>query len=177
MSLGSQKEKRDIRIVPIVGFVLLVFIFLELLSQGITYFHYGKPYKSMDPYSFSGYGVYRQNSNYNHKDFVHNSQGFRNIKEFPVERVKGKVRILLAGASVLYAGSAFTNIGWSKRVATKETISFYLSELLNKDYKDKNIEIEVINAGVNRHRIRETLSYLTSELGKYRPDIAIIIGT
>ena len=66
----------------------------------------GRPFRSFDGYVFSGYGVYRQNPRYTHPQYVHNRAGFRNLREFSVEKPPGTLRVMAIGASVLYAAAA-----------------------------------------------------------------------
>lgn len=157
--------------------VVLLVGALEVTCRLVVRQVFGAPFRSFDAYSFSGYGLYRQNADYTHPQFVHNSAGFRNRREFSVDKPPGTFRVMCIGASVLYSGSAPTHAGTSLRVATDETITAYLEPLLGDLPELDGLEVEVINAAVNRHYLRQTISYYIAELAPYDPDLVLVFGT
>ena len=137
----------------------------------------GRPFGSFDAYTFSGYGVYRQNPRYTHPQFVHDSAGFRNDRDFAIRKPPNTFRVMAIGASVLYSGAAKSHEGVSPRVHTTETITAYLESHLREMPELAGQQIEVINASVNRQKIRHTIAYTVAELGRYDPDLVLIFGT
>ena len=161
-----------------VGLVLVVALaVLELASRVVIAQWVGHPFESFDAYTFSGYGTYRENPRYTHREFVHNQAGFRNLREFSVEKPPHTVRVMAIGASVLYSGSALTHRGWSRRIPTDETITEYLEHALANAPALNGADLEVINASVNRHNVRQTLAYYAAELARYDPDVVLVFGT
>lgn len=157
--------------------LLLGLVALELACRLAIAALVGRPFESFDAYTFSGYGVYRQNPRYTHREFVHNSAGFRNLREFSVEKPPGTLRIMGIGASVLYSGSAISHRGFSRRIPTDETITAYLERDLADSPALAGADLEVINTAVNRQDVRQTLAYYTAELARYDPDVVLVFGT
>ncbi|MBM4376556.1 MAG: hypothetical protein FJ095_15850 [Deltaproteobacteria bacterium] len=149
----------------------------ELAARVVTERVVGRPFKSFDPYSFTGYGIYRENPNYTHPSFVHNRAGFRSLDEFTVTKPPSTLRVLALGASVLYAGSASTPRGASPKVHTKDTITAYLQPMLAKSPVADGRAVEVINASVNKTRLRMMVPWYMAELGRYEPDVVLLFGT
>jgi lysophospholipase L1-like esterase len=158
--------------------VLLVVLGLgEVAARLATERAVGRPFESFDPYSFTGYGIYRENPRYTHPNFIHNRAGFRSLEEFTLEKPENTLRVLALGASVLYAGSAGTPHGASPKVHTKDTITAYLQPLLAKGPIAGGRKVEVINASVNKTRLRMMLPWYVAELGRYEPDVVLLFGT
>ena len=157
--------------------LIALFGAVEIICRIGVGWYVGRPFDSFDAYSFSGYGVYRQNPRYTHPAFEHNAVGFRNTREFSIAKPKNTFRVMTIGASVLYAGSAVTRGGFSRRVRTDETISAYLEPLLREMPELAGYDVEVINPSVNRHNLRHTLAYYVAELARYDPDVVVVFGT
>jgi len=137
----------------------------------------GQPFRSLDAYTFSGFGVYRQNARYTHPEFVHNSAGFRSTREFAIDKPSGTFRVMAFGSSVVYSGSAGTHEGTSPRIHTNETLTAYLEPLLKgsgalASYGD----VEVINASINRALFRHLIPYYIAELGRYHSDVVLVFS-
>ena len=175
--MADSNENAGIRWSRVLCAVLLVFAVGEVSSRVAIRLLVGEPFRSFDGYIFSGYGVFRQNPHYTHPSFVHNSVGFRNHEEFSVEKPERTLRVMGIGASVLYAGSAAVPGGVADRVQTDETITAYLGEVLRAMPELAPYDVEVINAGTNRHNLRNVIPYYAAELARYRPDIVLIFGT
>ncbi len=175
--MGDSNENAAIRWSRVLCAILLIFALGEMSSRVAIRVLLGEPFRSFDAYVFSGYGVFRQNPRYTHPSFAHNSAGFRNREEFNVEKPERTLRVMGIGASVLYAGSAGVPGGTAKRVQTDETITAYLGEILRAMPELAPYNVEVINAGTNRHYLRNVIPYYAAELARYRPDIVVIFGT
>lgn len=173
--LASAPPVRWSRVILLVAAVLATG---EGLARGAVRWRWGRPFASLDVHRFSGYGVYRENPAYTHPQYIHNSAGFRNLREFSITKPPRTFRVLAVGASVLYSASAMTHEGWSRRVPTDQTITAHLEPLLRAMPELAGYEsVEVINAGVNRQFLRQTLSYYAAELARYDPDLVLVFGT
>ena len=117
------------------------------------------------------YGEYtirriRPNSRFQHTsrdgswDFVTNSQGFRNFKDFAHEKPPGKLRVLSLGDSHTQG----------YEVRQEHTFSAALERYLDAN----GIDAEVINAGVSGFSTAEALVLLENEGVKYKPDVVVL---
>jgi lysophospholipase L1-like esterase len=92
-------------------------------------------------------------------DFRTSSQGLRD-REFPYERVPGKLRILMLGDSV--------TVGWG--VAVEDTFAKRIERL----YGAAGADVEVINLGVgNYNTVQEVQAFLRTGQ-RYRPDVIVL---
>jgi lysophospholipase L1-like esterase len=92
-------------------------------------------------------------------DFRTNSHGLRD-REFPYERIPGKLRIVMLGDSL--------TVGWG--VDVEKTFSKRIERL----YAAAGIDAEVINLGVgNYNTVQEVQAFLTGGR-RYRPDVVVL---
>jgi hypothetical protein len=92
--------------------------------------------------------------------FVTNSRGFRNTKEFAYEKPPNIIRVLSLGDSQTQG----------YEVRQDATFSAVLERYLNT----RSIPAEVINAGVSGFSTAEELVFLENEGRKYQPDIVVL---
>jgi lysophospholipase L1-like esterase len=122
-----------------------------------TDYHYGK-------YTLRGI---RPNSDFWHTsvdgrwEFVTNSRGLRNKRDFPYEKAPGVFRVLSLGDSHTQ--------GYEVRQA------YTFSSVLERYISERGIKAEVLNAGVSGFGNAEELAFLENEGYKYKPD-AVILG-
>ena len=108
----------------------------------------------------------RPNSRFQHTsrdgswEFVTNSQGFRNFKDFAYEKPPGKFRVLSLGDSHTQG----------YEVRQEHTYSAVLERYLRLN----GIDAEVINAGVSGFSTAEALVLLENEGVKYEPDVVVL---
>ena len=91
-----------------------------------------------------------------------NSLGFRDPREYTVEKAVGTFRILVIGDSVTFGHGA-----------TFETTYPYLLEQRLKQWRPE-VRWEVWNLGVPGYNTRQELTYLTEVGPRFRPDLVII---
>jgi len=89
------------------------------------------------------------------------SQGFREIKTYPIEKPVDILRIVCLGDSVPYG------IG----VSVYESYPKILEKILNYMFWQK---IEVVNAGMPGYSSFQCLRYLKRDLLKYQPDLLLV---
>ena len=122
-----------------------------------TDYHYGK-------YTLRGI---RPNSDFwhtsvdGHWEFITNSRGFRNKRDFPYAKPEGTVRVLSLGDSHTQ--------GYEVRQA------FTFSSALERYMAGRGLKAEVLNAGVSGFGNAEELAFLENEGWKYHPD-AVVLG-
>lgn len=86
--------------------------------------------------------------------YTTNSQGFRGLKEFRLEKERKRIVIL---------GDSFT---WGENNFDNETYPFYLEKLFNES-------IDVINMGVHGYGPEQSYLYFMRDGLKYKPDIVV----
>ncbi len=147
--------------------IIISFIFLEIFSR-IFFYVSSKDIKAFKKFPgryvesyFSGYRLspnwYLNNDELKEKI---NSYGFRS-PEFEFSKNKNTYRIICLGSSVVYGAGN-----------NKETFPFYLEKKLN-ELKIKNINIEVINAGVPGYNSYHTMTQFLTSLIDLKPDLVI----
>lgn len=94
-------------------------------------------------------------------DFTTNSGGFRNLKDYAIEKPKNAKRIIFIGDSFVF--------GWG--VKDDEVFTYLLENNFNK--KSKNTKVEIINAAVYGYDIDE-YRILFDRILKYEPDIIFL---
>lgn len=133
------------------------------------YLRYFNPQVIMPRYvESSSYGIRKNIDNIRgfHKTsefeyiFNTNSQGFRGLKEYKIEKRDDVKRIIVLGDSVALGHG----------VADDETFSFVLEKMLN----EKGIKSEVINMGVSGFGTAEELIQYENLSKNYRPDVIIL---
>jgi hypothetical protein len=92
--------------------------------------------------------------------FVTNSRGFRNTKEFAYDKRPNSIRVLSLGDSQTQ--------GYEVRQGA--TFSAVVERYLNT----RSIPAEVINAGVSGFSTAEELAFLENEGRKYKPDVVVL---
>jgi hypothetical protein len=145
---------------------------LAAFTEGASYLLFRKPFGIFPRYvtgaQYGEFSIRRNvpNAVYEHKSFDGtwhyqiNSQGFRDVRDFPYEKNKGVVRVLLLGDS-------FT-IGYEAR--QDETFGAVLERRL----REKGHDVEVINAGVSGFSTAEELVFLEQEGLRYQPDVIVL---
>src|SRR5262245_30423936 len=92
-------------------------------------------------------------------DFRTNSQGLRD-REFPFDRVPGKLRIVMLGDSL--------TVGWG--VPLEETFA----KRIERMYVDASIDAEVINLGVGNYNTVQGVHAFLTKAFRYRPDVLVL---
>ena len=96
-----------------------------------------------------------------HWEFITNSRGFRNTRDFAYEKPAGTYRVLSLGDSHTQ--------GYEVRQA------FTFSSVLERYLAGRGLKAEVLNAGVSGFGNAEELAFLENEGYKYHPD-AVVLG-
>lgn len=162
----------------ILGTLLLVLFFTEGAAQLWVYVWAGEPYRTFSFYSWSPYGLVRNNQDLTSPAFQINEAGFRGDSEVTLAKPAGTLRIMLLGASVLYSGIAGDAFLESEgRTGSDGTIDAFLGDLFRSDPEFSDVDIEVINAAVNFNRIVEVSVSYIAEFAYYDPDIVIVFGS
>jgi hypothetical protein len=169
---------KEIRWHRVLGTLLLALFLTEGAAQLWVYVWAGEPYRTFSFYSWSPYGLVRNNPNLTSPAFQINEAGFRRDGEVAIEKPAKTLRVMLLGASVLYsgiAGNAF--IESEGRTGSDGTIDAFLEGLIRSDLEFSDVDVEVINAAVNFNRIVEVSVSYIAEFAYYDPDIVIVFGS
>lgn len=161
----------------IAALMILAFVSLEGISQLVIYTYAGEWFRSLNAYTWSPYGLVRNNPALTSPTIHINPQGFRNDAPMTQRKDERTFRVLLMGGSVLYSGiapNAFVNQG---RIPNKQTIAGYLQRQLEADPAFTGLDIEVINAAVNFNRIVEVSTAYLAEYAHWDPDMVIVFGS
>ena len=93
-------------------------------------------------------------------EFVTNSKGLRDRREFPYEKPAGTLRVLALGDSHTQ--------GYEVRQAAT------YSAVLERYLASRGVRAEVLNAGVSGFSTAEALAYLENEGYRYQPDVVVL---
>lgn len=145
--------------------ILLIFI---LIIEGFSrVFLINAQSLNVNGYNSSGYGDLLPNKNFVDESVptmpyrvVTNSQGLRNDKDFKLPKPANIFRILAVGDSFTYG----------PYVPNQLTYPEYLDNYLH----EKNVNSEVINAGVSGYTLEDELSYVSEKGIKLEPDLIIV---
>ena len=93
-----------------------------------------------------------------------NSDGFRDDKDYPVEKPKDTIRIVTLGDSFTFGYGVELNETWPKQLET----------ILNNNRKNQSIHYEVLNFGVMGYNAEQEYYFFKLKAMKYNPDVVII---
>lgn len=103
--------------------------------------------------------TYRHKSRDGTWQFTINRQGMRADRDYPYDKPPGRLRVLVLGDSFA--------IGYE--VTAEQTFAM----VLERELRRRNVDVEVMNAGVSGYSTAEAALYLERELIKYRPDVVV----
>ena len=97
--------------------------------------------------------------------YVHiNSEGFRDDKDYPIQKPNNTIRIVALGDSFTFGYGVNLTDTWPKQ----------LERLLNENNQNKNLHYEVLNFGVTGYDSEQEVYFFKEKALKYNPDIIII---
>jgi lysophospholipase L1-like esterase len=167
----------DVRWARVFAALFLLFALSEAGSRLLIWEWSGKPYRSLALYLWSPYGLVRNNPDVNSPSFQINRNGFRDRKDYTLEKPPHTLRVLLMGGSVLYSGLGGVAISGVERVDSDHTISQYLAKELLADPALAGLNVEVLNASENYNRIVEVSVAYLAEYIHWQPDVVIVCGS
>lgn len=105
----------------------------------------------------------------------HNSVGFRESREFSVDKPENTYRIFLMGGSTAYGtGGLWTHIEDTYSVLdNSETIDAFLERILEDRFGD--VDIQVINAAMPSIWTHHHLIYINQRILEYDPDMILFL--
>jgi hypothetical protein len=171
----SSPQLRWPRLLSVGVLALLVF---ELAAQIFIYTWSGESFRSLSKYSWSAYGLVRNNPELNSPGFKINRNGFRDLRDYQKRKPDNTLRVMLFGGSVLYSGLGGPRVLPEEgRVSSAHTISQYLAAKMEEDPRLGGVNIEVLNAAVNFNRIVEISSSYLAEYVFWDPDVVVFLGS
>src|SRR5687767_11976637 len=103
--------------------------------------------------------TYRHKSRDGTWQFTINRQGMRADRDYHYVKPPGRLRVLVVGDSFA--------IGYE--VGVEQTFAM----VLERELRRRNVDVEVLNAGVSGYSTAEAALYLERELIKYQPDVVV----
>jgi len=136
------------------------------ITGGVQYVEFlrGKGENFTGPIETKPYGLYWNRPNYFRKGFQQtDANGFR-YKGYDVSLTKTKARVMCYGGSTTYSDHVLKNPDdcWPHK--------------LERKFRENNVDIEVINCGLNYGLTSELLSHLIFEGVHFNPDFVILHG-
>lgn len=150
---------------------------VEVASQLFVLHWAGSRFHSFSPYTWSPYGLVRNNPDLTSPAFHISANGFRSEDVYTRRKPPHTLRILLLGGSVLYSGLGRAVIPGVERVDSGSTIAQYLEKKLRADGDLASVNIEVLNAAVNFNRIPEVATAYIVEYAFWEPDAVVVLGS
>ncbi|MBK7854575.1 MAG: SGNH/GDSL hydrolase family protein [Bacteroidetes bacterium] len=156
--------------------VFLFAFFLAVLEvTGRIYLKYFLQKSATPKFRFNSFRIYEHVPGFREGDksgnwIEINQQGFRRSSDVLMQKPLNTLRIFLMGASSAHGISSAAPFP-VRHIYNNETIDVFLENLLEKEFKKKNIE--VINAAVTGYQFFQQTNYLMNEIVKYDPDMII----
>lgn len=154
---------------------LFIFLLAALEITGRIYLSFFLQKSSSPKFRFNSYRIYEHVPDFKEGDRTGNwieinKQGFRRSSDVVMQKPFNTLRIFLMGASSAHGISSAAPFP-VRHIYNNETIDVFLESLLEKEFKEKNIE--VINAAVTGYQFFQQTNYLMYEIIKYDPDMII----
>ena len=156
--------------------VLVLGIF-ELSTRVAVRAWAGRPYTTLENYTWSPYGLVRNNPGLTHPSYLIDGSGFRDTRDYTMRKPPNTLRIILLGGSVLYSGVGGTPHPRQRSVGSDSTISQMLHDEIVRDPAFQDVNVEVINAAVNFDRLTEIGAAYIGEYINWNADVVIVGGT
>jgi lysophospholipase L1-like esterase len=174
----TDEAPQELRWTRLLAVGLLALLVVETGARLFVHAWSGESFRSLTKYTWSPYGLVRNNPELNSPGFQINANGFRNLEDFDERKGERTLRVLLLGGSVLYSGLGGPRIlAEEGRVTSGETIAQYLEARLSADPMLAGIDVEVMNAAVNFNRIVEISTSYLAEWVFWDPDVVVVCGS
>ena len=159
--------------------VLAVLLVAEGVAQLVVYRFSGREFDSLSNYTWSPYGLVRNNPALNSDGFIISRDGFRATRSYCPSKPPNTLRVMLMGGSVLYSGlgGPATLVDAYGRTPSSKTVAPYMEAMLRADPAFRGVNVEVINAAVNFNRITEISGAYLADYLQWRADYIVVFGS
>lgn len=175
--MPSEESSPSLRWARLLSVGLLALFGVELAAQLFIFAWSGERFRSLSKYNWSPYGLVRNNPDLNSPDFRINRDGFRDVRNYEKRKPDNTLRVMLFGGSVLYSGVWSGVLTEEGKIPSTETIAQYLAPMMQADPELADLNVEVLNVGVNFNTIVETSTSYLAEWIFWNPDVVIFLGS